>query len=295
MYRSDYIKEHNIRHNETPGASYQDNGFWFQSLMYCNRIYLLNEAFYMYRKDNPNSSIYSKEKVHAFSDEYVFIREKIADYDGDKKSLINICAFFNLHQNLDSLLRVDRTHIMELLDIIASDLKQYSKNDNYVVCNMDLAQMQKILQCIVQPQLVYKKVIIAQELYQSQVSLLQRYQTYILYGAGQYAEEIWQLLIDRYIIRDKEIYCGVTEPSENQYFNGVKVQRIETLCKENNNALVIVCSTKKGSNREQMLELLHKIQCAHFVDADYFFPQDIWRVDEYMPETSKMNDSTFQA
>jgi len=60
MYNREYINKHNIRHNETAGASYQDNGFWFQSLMYCKRLYLINEAFYMYRQDNPNSSINSK-------------------------------------------------------------------------------------------------------------------------------------------------------------------------------------------------------------------------------------------
>ncbi len=59
MYNRDYLNKYKIRHNETPGASYQDNGFWFQTLMYCKRMYVLDQAFYMYRQDNPDSSIYS--------------------------------------------------------------------------------------------------------------------------------------------------------------------------------------------------------------------------------------------
>ena len=49
IYRTDFIREHNIRHHESPGASYQDNGFWFQTFCWAKRIYAVPEAFYCYR------------------------------------------------------------------------------------------------------------------------------------------------------------------------------------------------------------------------------------------------------
>jgi glycosyltransferase involved in cell wall biosynthesis len=42
IYRLSFLKEHGIRHHETPGASFQDNGFWFQTFLYAERAMILN-------------------------------------------------------------------------------------------------------------------------------------------------------------------------------------------------------------------------------------------------------------
>ncbi len=77
LYKTSFIREKGIRHNETPGASYQDNGFWFQTLSLAGTIMFVNKAFYHYRQDNPNSSINSKGKVFCMNEEYAFIYEFI--------------------------------------------------------------------------------------------------------------------------------------------------------------------------------------------------------------------------
>lgn len=73
IFRLSFLHENHIRHNETPGASYQDNGFWFQSMAMAKRVYFHKEPFYMLRRDNPNSSIRSKSKVYCIRDEYEYI------------------------------------------------------------------------------------------------------------------------------------------------------------------------------------------------------------------------------
>ena len=73
IFKLEFLRENHIRHNETPGASYQDNGFWFQTMALAKRVYFHKEAFYMLRRDNPNSSIHSKRKVYCIRDEYEFI------------------------------------------------------------------------------------------------------------------------------------------------------------------------------------------------------------------------------
>lgn len=75
IYKRQFIENNKILHNETPGASFQDNGFWFQAMSLAKRIVLINEAFYYYRQDNPNSSINRKEKVFCICDEYSYIQE----------------------------------------------------------------------------------------------------------------------------------------------------------------------------------------------------------------------------
>ena len=75
IYRRDFIEEHHIRHNETPGASFQDNGFFWQTFIYAKRAMFLDKPYYMNRRDNPNSSVNSKEKVYCMNIEYDYIRE----------------------------------------------------------------------------------------------------------------------------------------------------------------------------------------------------------------------------
>ena len=92
IYKCDFLNKYSIRHNETPGASYQDNGFWFQVMMHAQRLSFMDKLFYNLRRDNPNSSIYSKGKVFCMCEEYDFIREKITESNHPmKKELLGIC------------------------------------------------------------------------------------------------------------------------------------------------------------------------------------------------------------
>lgn len=97
LYRLSFLREHNIRYNETPGASYQDNGFWFLTLAYAKRVWFYREAFYMLRRDNPNSSIRSKEKVNCIPDEYTYIREMLKRDPELYQRVIGVywCALYN--------------------------------------------------------------------------------------------------------------------------------------------------------------------------------------------------------
>lgn len=75
IYRLSFLREHGIRHHETPGASFQDNGFWFQTFLYAERAMILNTPYYRVRRDNPNSSVKNPGKVYAMNREYDYIRE----------------------------------------------------------------------------------------------------------------------------------------------------------------------------------------------------------------------------
>ncbi len=98
IYKRSYLNKYHIRHNETPGASYQDNGFWFQTFMHAKRAMFMNRSFYMNRRDNPNSSMFAKGKFFAITNEYKFILEKLNQYPETKAKLEQIYykkKFFN--------------------------------------------------------------------------------------------------------------------------------------------------------------------------------------------------------
>ena len=69
----DLLDKYHIRHNETPGASYQDNGFWFRMLCHAEKIVYIDQPGYLYRGDNPNSSVRQTENLFAMNEEYSYI------------------------------------------------------------------------------------------------------------------------------------------------------------------------------------------------------------------------------
>lgn len=75
IYNRDFLNKFRIRHNETPGASFQDNGFFFQTFVRAKRVMFINTPYYMNRRDNPNSSVYSTKKVFCMTDEYHYISD----------------------------------------------------------------------------------------------------------------------------------------------------------------------------------------------------------------------------
>lgn len=78
LYKSSFLKKHHILHHETPGASYQDNGFFFLTFAYAESLYCTNDVVYFYRTDNPNSSIHALvNKPYAMRDEYAHIRKTL--------------------------------------------------------------------------------------------------------------------------------------------------------------------------------------------------------------------------
>lgn len=62
LYRLAFVRDNGIRYHESPGASYQDTGMYMLSAVYANRYMLTPEPVYMYRVDNPNSSINTADK-----------------------------------------------------------------------------------------------------------------------------------------------------------------------------------------------------------------------------------------
>lgn len=128
IYRADFLRENGIRHNETPGASYQDNGFWFQTFALAERAYFADHAYYMVRRDNPNSSVHSKSKVYCMNEEYVFIRDFLRVHaDIEARLLPTYCrAKFSNYQF--TLGRIGSEFKKEYVLRISAELKQDRKD-----------------------------------------------------------------------------------------------------------------------------------------------------------------------
>lgn len=56
LYRLSWLREHHITCQETPGASYQDTGFYLKTCSLSRKTCLLAEALYYYRQSNADAS-----------------------------------------------------------------------------------------------------------------------------------------------------------------------------------------------------------------------------------------------
>ncbi len=73
IFKRKFLLNNEIYYNESPGASYQDIGFWFKTMYYCNSIFIIDKAYYFYRMDNLASSSLNKDKMAAVINEYNYI------------------------------------------------------------------------------------------------------------------------------------------------------------------------------------------------------------------------------
>lgn len=124
LYKISFLRENNIRHNETPGASYQDNGFWFQTFAWAKRVYFIDRAFYMLRRDNPNSSVHNRAKVFCIFDEYAFIEKRLRADAVRELIFIGIFQKKKFDNCQFHLSRVGDEYKMEFLRRMADEFKE---------------------------------------------------------------------------------------------------------------------------------------------------------------------------
>ncbi|HJA66517.1 MAG TPA: glycosyltransferase [Candidatus Mediterraneibacter cottocaccae] len=129
LYRRDFIISNNIMHNETPGASYQDNGFWFKGFCFARKIYFVDKALYYNRRDNPNSSVNNRAKVFCVNEEYKFIREFLHVNAQLEKEFIYQYSMKKYHTYLFNLERIDWKYKKEFLKKFSQEFRFANQNN----------------------------------------------------------------------------------------------------------------------------------------------------------------------
>ena len=128
IYKQEFLKKYDITYNETPGASFQDNGFWFQTFVYASKVMILDTPFYLNRRDNPNSSVKDKSKVYAMNVEYEYIR-KIIEKDGETWNRVKAYYWWKKYENYRATLnRIDNSVKNEYVSVISREFAQAIAN-----------------------------------------------------------------------------------------------------------------------------------------------------------------------
>lgn len=149
IYKSEFIKSNNIRHNETPGASYQDNGFWFQTIALAERLMFINKAFYHYRQDNPNSSINSKSKIFCMSNEYDFIYKFLNEHIDIKQKYFKIYFIKRFFNCMTTYNRISNENKLLFLENFSQDLKNLIEENDLKIDTLNDVWVQNMVERII--------------------------------------------------------------------------------------------------------------------------------------------------
>lgn len=239
IYKKEFLLGNGIWHNETPGASYQDNGFWFQTFVHAKRAYFMQKPYYMNRRDNPNSSVYSKGKVLCICDEYKYILDVLKNSNllecfGDV--YVKACyeayrGHFNRVSEEFKVIFLGRFskdfRMLQLMGILRESL--FAKSDWKFISSI-----------IGNPQRYYED---NQKLKEAICDELAQFDKVIIYGAGMVGRRLYQEL--QASNQTANIICfAVSDKAENfDIIDGVAIKSISELV-EYRNSLVVIATTE---------------------------------------------------
>lgn len=252
LYRRSFLIEHGIRYNETPGASYQDNGFWFQTFYFARRVMFINQAFYYYKQDNPDSSVNSNKKVYAMKQEYDYIHNFLLRQGEGNKELFEICFYFRLEGYLFTLSMLDDQYKSELAKIIKRECDVYEQRGEANFDRFSKDKLEIIRQLRNDPMQYVNKQIFQNTKIRK---FLNGYRHIIIYGAGNCGKCVY-VTIKRVLNPETIVDFAVTSLNGRvDYCYSNTVRELSEFERERDTCMVIL-SVKEGSKAEREMKLI---------------------------------------
>lgn len=263
IYNKEFLLKNDIRFNESPGASYQDNGFWLQTMMYANKVLWLNEAFYLYRQDNETASVKSKDKVFAMTKEFEYV-EKLLKKRG-QEHLLPYCNYYKLVRHRGNFIRIADEYKKDFCKQIQIDYELHKAtvcHDRFIdhwlrqFCVDDLSYFEQYMIC--------KK---------NYIHMLEKNEDIIIYGAGKIADKVCRALYNQGIY-GRVRYFAVTNETENSFFAGRNIVKIEEAIKKYPQATVVIAVREDSNAGNEMKTKLCELGVKDFLFGDH--------IDEYI-------------
>ncbi len=260
LYNRKFLEKENIRHHETPGASYQDIGFWFQTMAKSKSIYFVREAFYRYRIDNPNSSMFSNSKVFEICEEYNFVHDMLNQMGEEGKLFHKWIAYMKITECLNSMYRIADEYKKPLAQRIKEEFLTELKQ-NYVDPKLYPDYWKaRIFKLIASP----ASYVLEENLRRKKIeNVLKGYDTIILYGAGIIGIKTLQLLKEGRL-NTKIKYFAVTDRKDNpDIVMGIPIREIDNLKDYKETALIIISVGRKYE--VEVEDILRRKKFQHYI------------------------------
>lgn len=263
IYKREFINKNNIRYQDTSGASYQDVGFWLQAMSVCERAMWIDEPFYMYRQDNPDSSIKNKGKMMAVKGEYDFVERILREKN--LESELKICNYYRMAGHKYTFYRIDDLLKREYADIIKKDYDKYKEDIEPKENSEYLSIMNWVKDVSENPDKVCSDTI---NLKAEVSDVLKNCEKIILYGAGKRAETVI-LKIYNLGFYDNITYIAVSQKGTEDKLMNISIKNIEDLLNYKNN-LVLVAVKKESNAYSEIANKLKDYGFNNFTDTETF-------------------------
>ncbi|SKB65932.1 Glycosyl transferase family 2 [Lachnospiraceae bacterium] len=188
IYNKAFLNKYSIRFNETPGASYQDTGFWFQTLMYAKKAYIMDKYFYHYRIDNPNSSMSNKEKLFCVYDEYDFVQNKFIKDEKIKEWILPYYTMCRYAASRDTYRRIADEFKLEFLHRVQVDFNKLEERGLLDISILGIKDRETLFKIMDSSDLFYKEQKKCSDMLHMEIK---DYNFVYLYGAGVYADKVY--------------------------------------------------------------------------------------------------------
>lgn len=256
IYKKSFLTDNEIKFNESPGASYQDNGFWMQTCIYANRAMWLNRAFYYYRQDNPEASVKSKGKVMAMAKEYEYLEELLKERGHDK--YLPYCYTWKMIRYRGTFYRIADEMKREFCEQIKQDYDRYSPyisslvylNDFFVPLIRNSDETTNTI--IKRKNDIYNHLSSAKDI--------------VIYGAGIHAQTIVRILFNEGYA-EKIVCFAVTSDLKTKKIGNKNIVLLETAAEIYKDALYIIAVNKMSVAHREMLETLKGFHISNYIDG----------------------------
>lgn len=274
IYLRSFLEKNNIRHNETPGASFQDNGFWFQTIMYARRAYFVDKAYYMNRRDNPNSSVYNASKVYCICDEYDYLGELLAKDPlllDEFKGVYACAAFRNYRWTLDRIPMQDKPVFYKRLIALCQDFTQRRMIDYSLLFEQSKMLAMDFYAIVHEPEKFFEKLFGRRR---EILAAMAGADKILIYGAGLMGKNCYEDLAKEGL-EDKILGFAVTGRPEAETFKGLPIKQLEDWA-GNEEADVIIAVKPSYKN-----EVYENLVCHGFVKNHAYPDSSFIRLTEF--------------
>lgn len=253
LYRRQFLAENTLLMNETKGASYQDITFSFMTELYARRAYVMSDAFYCYRMDNPNSSVNNPRKISLLGTEYGLLKDQLKQrglWERNKEIYWKwrTGSSFWFYDNLGDVMKA------EYLSMLYQDIRAELDAEGYT--GIELDKKEKGLCMTARSSLKEFKDFVSEtdsewEQAQQKISALDLTEDIIIFGTGNIGA-----LVSCYLeLNGNPAVAGIDNASWkwNEEINGLRILSPDEGVKRYPHAVYIVANAAHGWDMSKQL------------------------------------------
>ena len=271
IYKRSFLTQYGIRFRESPGASFQDNGFWLKTVAAADRMMFISRSVYRYRQDNPDASIRSTDKMYAMTEEYddavCWLRNN--GFTGDA----NIANYYRMRELRVTYYRIDDILKEKFAEEIRKQFREFKGQFADLDCTEEVHFMPWIYEMAGDPYGTNTVITVTRK---KVTDFLAKKEHLMVYGAGYIASRVFRKLV-HLGVWDKVSYIITSDEPEKKVFCGkkvVSVDRVKSVMRDEE-FLVLIAAGRRS--QPDMLKRLVENDISDYMVCDDLL-KEFWTI-----------------